>query len=136
MLIVGPVSVAKHPGNLPARLLMLPHDYELGESIALTGRELTEPMSALLNGAEVLDWESLESPRDKFATEIATHVFPGISDHRLASPGDTTHVVIELNVRRKEAGVFLELLRRTAFVERVEYSRIKRSDRVEQGIGR
>ena len=128
------MRVAEHPCNLPSCLLMSPHNYEIGASIALAGRELAELMTALLDGTKVLDRVNLESAGDEFAAEMAAHVISGIGDHRLASPGDTTLVVIELDVRCKEAGMLLKLLRCAAFVERVEYGRIERSYRVEQRV--
>lgn len=124
MLIDGPVRVAEHSRDLPARIVMSPHNYEIGASIALACCELAELMTALLDRTEVLDRENPECPGDKLAAEVAAHVLSGVGDHRLASPRDTTLVVIELDVRRKEAGMLLKLLRRAAFVESVEYGRI------------
>jgi len=90
---------------------MSPHNYEIGASIALAGRELAELMTALFDGTKVLDRENPECPGDEFAAEMATHILPGVGYHSLPSPGDTTLVVIELDVGRKEAGVLLKLLR-------------------------
>ena len=54
-LIERPVRIAEDPGYLPTSLLMPPHNYKLGDPVALTGRELAELMRALLDGSEILD---------------------------------------------------------------------------------
>ena|SRR5688572_21815546 len=134
-LLVGPVAVTENPGDLPMPVLVAPHDHEIGDPVALAISELAEAVSALRNGAEVLDRENLESVRDKLTAEIAAHMFLRVREHVLARPGDTAIVVIELDVGREIAGVPLKLLRDAAMVECVEYSGIKRRDGLKKRLG-
>src|SRR5665213_580 len=97
-LIEWPVRVAEHPGYLPTSLLMPPHNYKLGDPIALARRELAELMRALFDRSEILDRVHLERSRDEFAPEMATHVLSCVGDHRAPGPGDAALVVVELDL--------------------------------------
>src|SRR5688572_28962997 len=134
-LLVGPVAVTEHAGDLPLPVLIAPHDHEIGDPVALATRELAEAMRALRNGAEVLDRENLERAGDQLPAEIATHMLFRVREHVLPRPGDAAIVVIELDIGHEIAGVLLKLLRDAAMVESVEYSGVKRGDGVEQRIG-
>ena len=52
--------------------------------------ELAEAMRAVLNGAEVLDWEYFESTWNEFTTEMSAHIFLCVCEHCLPPPSDTT----------------------------------------------
>ena len=120
------MPVTKNPRDLPIPALIAPDNCEISYSLALAASELAEAMRALLNGAEILDWEYFESAWNGLAAEITTHMLLCVCEHFLPRPRDTTRVVIELNVRREIAGVLLKLLWRAAVVESIEYSGVKR----------
>lgn len=47
-------------------------------------------------------------------------------DHVLTGPGDAAIVMVELNIRRKVAGVLIELPRFRAVIECIEHRRVQR----------
>jgi len=120
------MTVTKNPGYLPMSVLIVPHDYEISDSIALATSELAEAMRALRNGAEVFYWEDFESVWNKLTAEISAHILLCVSEHFLPRPSDATCVMIELNGWHEIAGVLLKLLRGATIVECIEYSGVKR----------
>lgn len=125
-LLVGPVTVTEDPGDLPMAVLITPHNQEIGDPLALATRELAEAVRSLRNGTKILDGKNPESARNELTAKLATHIFRCVGEHLLPRPGDATHIVIELDVRREITGVLLQLLCRAAMVESVKYSGIKR----------
>jgi hypothetical protein len=120
------MTITKNSSYFPIPVLIVPHNNEISDSIALATSELAEAMRALLNGAEVFYREDFESVWHKLTAEISAHILLCVGEHFLPRPRDATCVMVELNVWHEIAGVLLKLLRGAATVECVEYSGIKR----------
>ena len=130
------MAVAQHARDLPLLAVLLPHDDEIGCTLAGVGLELAEAMHALGDGAETLDWIDAQAPGDQLASEVAADEFLRVADHVGPAPGDAAIVVIELDAFREIARVLLQLARLRAAVESREDLRIERCHLVEELPGR
>src|SRR6476620_12402122 len=108
---VRAMPVAQHARRFPTLIAQTPDDDEIGDALALAAVELAERVLALFDRTEVLDGIHAQAARHQLAPEMAADVLPGVRDHRLARPGDTTLVVVELELGREVTGVFVQLAR-------------------------
>src|ERR1700733_10750592 len=103
------MSKAHDAGYLPFVVLVGPDHDEVGDAFAISTLELAEAVGTELDRTVILDRVDPQAARHQFAAEVAADISGGVRQHVLAGPGDAALVVIELDVRREEAGVELEL---------------------------
>ena len=115
--IDDPMPVTKYAGNFPAIGGMVPDDQEFGLTKAFAGFDIAESMVSFLDGAISLDGINLQASCRKHAPKMTAHVLAGFIDIGLPCPGDTTFVVIKLDVCIQIARMFFELIGRTALIE-------------------
>lgn len=125
------MTVAQHINYTPSICLLGPDDYEFGDALAATGRQLAEAMLALFDRAKILDWKYAEGRRDQLAPDLSADVFACVRHDRVAIKGCATSIVEKGNLGIERSCECFEV----AAIVSVEYLRIQRPDLARQRVG-
>lgn len=128
------MSVTEDAGRFPFPGEVLPDDQELGFAETLVGLQVAELVPALLDRAEILDWENLEAAGDEFAPKMSANVLFRVGEVRGTRPGHATFVVIELKALRQVTRVLLQFPGGVAMIEGIEQFGIQAGNRLGQRI--
>lgn len=128
------MSITEHPSNHPSTVYVMPQDEEIAYAEAFSSFYPTETLLTLLDGAISFDGEDFKGTGNKLTPKFSTNVVLGIRNVVATGPRNSGLVVIKLNVRRKVAGMLLQLVRRCTVIECIEQLGIQRGNRNEQCV--
>ncbi len=92
------MPIAHNAGCLPSIADVFPYDDEFCNAAALALRQRTKGMLAFFESAIILDGINFETARNEDALYFAADVTPRVFQDDIATYGDATVIMIELDV--------------------------------------
>jgi hypothetical protein len=116
----GFVPVTKDSGYLPSIGSLVPNDQKFAFAEAFAGFNLAECVMPFFDGTKSFDRKNLHGSGRKYTAEISADILASFLEILLPRPGNTTIVVVKLDVWIQKTCMLCKLIGIAAVIERTE----------------